>query len=133
MKADEAWNEFIAGIALAEEASAKLAEKALALEHRIYYDPANGAILGLYVNEYPAGDDYIVIPDPEIFRALPIHRTVIENGQIKISDPEPNQLPRCRLKKSSTGQRVVKGHAALALEAEELYTNIEYYERKTNN
>ena len=133
MNNDAAWDEFIAGIALAEEASATLAAKALALEHRIYYDPASGAILGLYINEYPVGDNYIVISDPEIFRALPIHRTVIENEQIKISEPEPDQLPRCRLTKSTTGQRVVKGHAALALATDELYNNVEYYDRKTNN
>ena len=133
MNNDAAWDEFIAGIALAEEASATLAAKASALEHRIYYDTASGAILGLYINEYPIGDNYIVIPDPEIFKALPIHRTVIENGQIKISEPEPDQLLRCRLIKSTTGQRVVKGHAALALAIDELYNNVEYYDRKTNN
>jgi hypothetical protein len=50
------------------------------------------------------------------------------NGELKIVDPK---LTRTHLSKSITGQPVVQGVAALALEPAEQYQDIEYYDRKT--
>jgi hypothetical protein len=44
--------------------------------------------------------------------------------------PKPN---RNQLTRSTTGQTVVAGHAALALMPADEYNNIEHYDRKTNN
>ncbi len=96
-------------------------------EYRLYYNE-DGTVIGLWESGHPEGDNYIVLDDPDVF-----HRT--NTSLLKVADKklitiDPTIQNKVRIKKSNTGQMVVKGHAAIALN--ESYNNIEYYE-KTNN
>ncbi|CAB4133706.1 hypothetical protein UFOVP257_428 [uncultured Caudovirales phage] len=92
-------------------------------EYRLYHNE-DGTIIGLWESGHPDGDNYIVLDDPDIFHRTNTALLIVANKKLKILDPtKPN---RVRLQKSNTGQMVVKGHAAIALN--EKYHDIEYYE-----
>ncbi len=98
-------------------------------EYRLYYNP-DGTVIGLWENSHPDGDNYIVLTDPGIFHSSNTHMLRVQNKKLVVLDP---QAPlKTRLKKSDRGFRVVKGNAALLLEANESYKETEYYDR-TNN
>ena len=101
----------------------------VAKQSRVYYDQT-GRILGLWETDYPDGN-YIVLDDTDKFFQTNSDLMQVVNGKLKVTDPT---VPlRTRLIKSAIGQPVVKGHAALALNVDEKYAQIEYYDRKTNN
>jgi hypothetical protein len=54
----------------------------------------------------------------------------VVDGKLKILSSQPAHY--LGLKRSATGQRVVKNMAALALTPEEEYQDVEYYDRKTD-
>lgn len=98
-------------------------------EFRLYHDN-NGVIIGLWQTDYPDGN-YIVLDDPTVFNNTSTLLLRVSNGQLKkIDTTQPIQT---KLVKSKQGQPVVKGHAALALCIDEQYTDIEYYDRKTDS
>ena len=130
---NDGWDEFFEGLRIAEEETNRRMELEAKKEYRIYYNADDGTILGMFPTDYPTGDNYIVIKDPVIFQELPIHRTTIVDGKINIQEPPPVKEPEFRLTKSSQGYCVVKGHAAIILNSNEIYKDIEYYDRKTNN
>lgn len=98
-------------------------------EYRLYYNP-DGTIIGLWENSHPAGDNYIVLEDPGMFHSLNTHLLRVQDKKLIVLDPwEPL---RTRIKKSNRGFCVVRGHAALIVEQDEIHSDVEYYER-TNN
>jgi hypothetical protein len=95
-------------------------------EYRLYYN-ADSTIIGLWENNHPEGDNYIVLEDPGVFHNSSTHLLRVQNKKLTVLDPmAPSKI---RLKQSDQGFRVVKGHAALILEQDETYPEIEYYDR----
>jgi hypothetical protein len=95
-------------------------------EYRLYHDN-DGKIIGLWENSFPDTTNYIVLNDPGVFFHTNTNHLRIKNNQLIVLDPrQPN---RARLKKSSSGFKTVKGHAALLLESNENYELVEYYDR----
>ena len=95
-------------------------------EYRLYYNE-DGTAIGLWETDHPEGDNYIVLDDPDIFHRTSTSLLRIVNKELKVLDPTP--IYRVKLTKAESGQRVVKGHAAVILLPEEAYTEIEYYDR----
>lgn len=98
-------------------------------EFRLYYRD-DGSIIGLWETEHPAGDNYIVLDNPDQFNRTNTFQLRVIDGKLKIIDATPPAKPK--LTKSTQGQPVVAGNAALALYPNETYTDVEYYE-PTNN
>jgi hypothetical protein len=98
----------------------------LVKELRLYYRE-DGSIIGLWETDHPEGD-YIVLDNADVFNRNNTDRLRVVNGSLKVLDVVKPAVTR--LTKATTGQPVVKGHAALALGADEEYTEIEYYDRK---
>ena len=119
--------EFVRALELVDEYNRNRA--VVEKQPRLYYDQ-NGRVLGLWETDYPDGN-YIVLDNTDKFFQTNSDLMQVVDGKLKVIDPT---VPlRTRLIKSATGQPVVKGHAALALAPGEEYTQIEYYDRKTNN
>lgn len=98
-------------------------------EPRLYYRE-DGSIIGLWETDHPEGT-YIVLDDLTIFTNTSTLLLQVVDGKLKkISTSQPVQT---QLIKSAQGQRVVAGHAAIAVTQDEEYQDIEYYDRKTNN
>lgn len=95
-------------------------------EHRLYYND-DGTISGLWETDHPRDGQYIVLSDTNMFHSYPTHLLRVVDGELKYLEPKKHDA--VRLVKSTTGQRVVAGHAALPLMTDELYTTIEYYDR----
>jgi len=95
-------------------------------EYRLYYND-DGTVIGLWENGFPVGDNYIIIEHPDQFHKNNTNWLRVVNKELKIIDPHiPNKV---KLKKSSTGYRTVKGHAALILYENEQHREIEFYDR----
>ncbi len=100
------------------------------VENRLYYEKQDGTVIGYYETDHPEGDNYIVLSDPNEFFKNNTTLLRVKNNKLILLDPkQPN---KSRLKKSQTGYKTVRGHAALLLEHNETYQDIEYYEQ-TNN
>ena len=98
-------------------------------EYRLYYNQ-DGTIYGLWETDHPAGDNYIVLDNVDQYQLSNLHLLRVIDKQLtklELASHSPY-----RLKKSTTGFRTVQGHAALVLEENEHYTEIEHYDR-TNN
>ena len=99
-------------------------------EYRLYYDE-QGMITMFAEQDHPTNDNYIVLDNPaEFYNANTLLLRVKDGKLIKI---DPVIKYKQGLYRSTKGQRVVMGKAAIALRPNEEYTKIEYYERKTNN
>lgn len=97
-------------------------------EFRLYYNE-DGSIIGLWESNHPDGN-YIVLDDPEVFHTTNTNAIKVVDGRLKVLDLSiPNQT---KLIKSTSGQRVVAGNAAIALRDNENYKDIEYYARRNN-
>jgi hypothetical protein len=120
------WQEFVKGLELAEEMERR--RPRVVKEYRLYYNK-DGTIIGLWESDHPEGD-YVVLDHPDIFHKNNTNLMRVENGILKIKDPRSTKIRQ--LYKSPQGQRVAKGHAALALNTDEEYAQVEYYDR-TNN
>ena len=95
-------------------------------EYRIYYDE-NGLVTAFSEFDHPAGDNYIVVDHPDLFhKANTLLLRVVDKKLITLDVKKYDQV---RLKKSTQGQPVVKGMAAVALGLNEEYLEIEYYDR----
>lgn len=121
---NDLWNE-VARLVAEYDAARPIVIK----EYRLYYD-TDGIIIGLWESGHPDGDNYIVLDDPEVFYNANTLMLRVQNKKLVVLDPQSPS--RTRLKKSNQGFRVVKGNAALLLEANESYKETEYYDR-TNN
>lgn len=98
-------------------------------EFRLYYDP-NGSVIGLWENDHPAGNNYIVLDDPDIYHRHNTNYLKVVNEKLTVLDPK--QSSRAKLIKSDSGIRVIKGKASLPLYESEQAEEVEYYDR-TNN
>ena len=95
-------------------------------EYRIYYDE-NGLVTAFSEFDHPEGDNYIVVDHPDLFhKANTLLLRVVDKKLITLDVKKYDQV---RLKKSTQGQPVVKGMAAVALGLNEDYLDIEYYDR----
>lgn len=119
--------EFLEALRLVEEYDSQRPK--FVKEFRIYYNQ-EGQVTMYCETDHPPDTNYIVIDNPDVFFKTNTGRLRVINGELKIVDPT---LTRTHLAKSTTGQPVVKGMAALALEPAEQYQDIEYYDRKTIN
>ena len=98
-------------------------------EYRLYYN-LDGTIIGLWENSHPDGDNYIVLDDPGVFNSSNTLMLRVQNKKLIVLDPR--EPLKTRLKKSTRGFPVVRGHAAIIVEQDETYTKIEYYDRTDN-
>jgi hypothetical protein len=151
-----AWEELRKGLELAEEMERN--RPRLVKEYRLYYNE-DGTIIGLWETNHPEGSNYIVLEDPDIFHKTNTNLLRVVNGEVKIgkvymkvngvweevtddsnilkigkdgqilTTVNNSTVQLKRLCKSNQGYRVVKGHAALLLDKNETYTDIEYYDR----
>ena len=121
------WQEFLKGLQLAEEADRNRPQ--IVKEYRLYYNE-DGTIIGLWENDHPAGDNYIILTHPDEYQRHNTQLLRVINKQLKVLDPHAPH--RVKLTKSKTGQPVVKGHAALALGVNEEYLEIEFYDKTDN-
>jgi len=119
--------EFLEALRLVEEYDRQRPK--LFKEFRIYYDE-EGRVTMYCETDHPSDTNYIVIDNPDVFFKTNTGRLRVVDGELKIVDPK---LTRTHLAKSTTGQPVVRGMAALALTPTEEYQDIEYYDRKTIN
>jgi hypothetical protein len=98
-------------------------------QYRIYYDN-EGLVTAFSEIDHPDGDNYIVVDHPDVFhKANTLLLRVIDKKLITLN-PKVNELKR--IKKSTQGQPVVKGIAAVALGVDEHFLDVEHYDR-TNN
>jgi len=153
------WQELVKGLELAEEMDRQ--RSPMVKEYRLYYNQ-DGTIIGLWETDHPEGTNYVVLENPDMFHKTNTNLLRVVNGEVRIgtiyikvdgeweevtSDTNAlridksggiltviNPLPTDvrQLYKSFQGYKVVKGHAAVILEKNDTYPNIEYYER-TNN
>ena len=121
------WQEFAKAFELVAEYDRQ--RPVIIKEYRLYYNN-DGTTIGLWETDHPMGDNYIVLDDPDVFHRTPTNLLQVVNKELKVLDPTP--IYRVKLVKADSGQRVVKGHAALVLVPEEEYPEIEYYDQ-TNN
>jgi hypothetical protein len=119
--------EFLEALRLVEEYDRQRPK--LITEFRVYYDE-EGRVTMYCETAHPPDTNYIVIDNPDMVFKTNTSRLRVIDGELKVIATE---LIRTHLAKSNSGQRVVKGMAALALEPAEEYQDIEYYDRKTIN
>lgn len=100
------------------------------VEYRLYYNE-EGYVTMFCETDHPTEGNYIVIDNPDVFFKNNTMLMRVVNGKLKILSAQPKHYTG--LTRSTTGQRVVKGMAALALLDSEEYQDVEYYDRKTNN
>jgi hypothetical protein len=119
-----AMEEFYKALKLVEEQDRK--RLPIVKEYRIYYDE-NGLVTAFSEFDHPEGDNYIVVDHPDLFhKANTLLLRVVDKKLITLDVKKYDQV---RLKKSTQGQPVVKGMAAVALGLNEEYLEIEYYDR----
>jgi len=105
------------------------ARTAITKEYRLYYN-TDGTIVSLWESDHPEGNNYIVLDNPGVFYHTNTMLLRVRDKKLIVLDPRAPT--RTRLKKSIVGFPVVKNNSALILEANETYTEVEYYDR-TNN
>lgn len=98
-------------------------------EFRLYHNE-DGEVTGYCETDHPPETNYIVIDNPDVFFKTNTSRLRVIDGELKIVDVK---IIKTRLTKSNTGQPVVRGMAALALEPGEQYPHTEYYDKTTDN
>ena len=118
------WQEFVKAFELVAEYDRQ--RPVIVKEYRLYYNN-DGSVIGLWESDHPEGSNYIVLADPDIFHRTPTNLVQVVNNELKVLDPRP--VHRVKLTKADAGQRVVKGHAALALTIKEEYSETKYYGR----
>lgn len=98
-------------------------------EYRLYYDH-EGRVTGFSQNNHSTDTNYIVIENADMFYKNNTHLMRVVDGKLQILEVHPKLVAGLRI--SDSGQPVVRGFAALALEPDEIYSDIIYYDRKTN-
>jgi hypothetical protein len=98
-------------------------------EFRLYFNE-DGSIIGLWETGHPDGNNYIVLEDPDLYHRTNSQLLKVIDKKLKVLDPKSPL--KVRIKKSTSGFKTVKGHAALILEDSEQYPEIEYYDRSNS-
>lgn len=96
------------------------------VEYRWHYNEQGDIIMCSMVS-HPDSTQYIVV-DQDLYDQYFRYRVV--KGQPELIKQDVTVISP--LRKSTTGLRVVQSHPALLLEADETYTDIEYYEPRNN-
>ena len=96
------------------------------LEYRLHYNEV-GDIIMCSMQQHPENEHYVVV-DRETYDRYFKYRVV--NG--KLEPITYSNGVRASLIKGNKDFRVVKNHAALILDENEQYTDVEYYDRRTN-
>jgi hypothetical protein len=96
-------------------------------EFRLYYNDS-GEIIGLWESNHPSGDNYIVVDNPEIFNRTNTSLLRVTGGKLIVLDNRT--VEKFRLEKSTVGQPVVRGHAAIALYSNTEYVDVDFYNFK---
>ena len=99
------------------------------IEYRLFYNEL-GEITSctMIVPDDVVTDPYIVVTKEEYERYAEYR---VADSKLKKIEQDAGYC--MQLAKSITGIAVVAGHAGLIIESDEVYNNVEYYERKTNN
>jgi hypothetical protein len=92
-------------------------------EYRLYYDE-HGNSLFMSMGDGPDGN-YITIPE-SVYNRATTHNLKVAHGELITIDANSIWL---QLRKTKTGYPVAKNHPSLLIEADETYTDIEYYDR----
>jgi len=92
------------------------------IEYRLHYDAAGDIVTASMAN-HPESNQYIVV-DRATYERYFEYR--VEKGQLKKIDKDSGFS--VKLHKASDGFRVVKNHAGIILDADETYTDTEYYD-----
>jgi len=95
-------------------------------QYRLYYNE-DGTIIGMWEYDHPIGDNFVVLDHPDIFNKANTQLMRVVKG--KLTQLDPSAPLKSRLKRSTTGQPVVKNHPAIALNQDEEYTDVEHYDR----
>lgn len=93
------------------------------IEYRLYYDE-NGSITACAMVQHPPGDNYIVV-DRDVYDNY--MRYCVKDG--KLEKIKQDSSTSNSLRKSTSGYKIVSGHAPLIIYGDEDYTEIEYYDR----
>lgn len=96
------------------------------IEYRLHYTD-DGDIFMCSMQQHPESDKYIVT-DRETYSMYFRYRVV--KGKLELIKHDSGLL--ASLVKSTHGFKVVRNHAALLLEPNETYDNIEYYDSRNN-
>jgi hypothetical protein len=120
--------EFLEALKIVEEYDRQRPQSVV--EYRLYYDQ-QGYVTGFCETDHPADTNYITIANPDVFFKNNTQLMRVVDGQLKILDAHPKSVLGLRV--SDCGQPTVRGIAALALEPNEIYNDIIYYDRKTNS
>jgi hypothetical protein len=120
--------EFLEALKLVEEYDRQRPKQII--EYRLYYD-VTGCVTMYCETDHPQQGNYIVIDNPDVFFKNNTSLMRVVDGKLKILSSQPAHY--LGLRRSNTGQRVVKGIASLPLEHNEEYQDVEYYDRKTDN
>lgn len=99
------------------------------IQNRLYFNE-DGSIIGLWETSHPEGDNFIVLDDTSIFFHTNTHLLYVKNKKLEVLDP--HKPKKARLIKSNSGFKTIKGHAALLINENEIFENIEYYDRANN-
>lgn len=103
-----------------------LPEVTVQIEYRLHYNEIGNIVL-CTMSDHPTDTNYLVVD--RVTYDNYFHYYVKDGKLIKI-DNSPKYT--VQLTKSTSGYPVVAGHASLIIE-DEPYTNIEYYDTKTDN
>ena len=93
------------------------------IEYRLYYDE-NGSITACAMVQHPSGDNYVIV-DRDAYDNYT--RYYVKDG--KLEKIKQDSSTSNSLRKSTSGYKVVSGHAPLIIYGDEDYTEIEYYDR----
>ena len=92
------------------------------VEYRFYYDDQGNITQCSMIDHQPNDTQYVVV-DKETYSNY--QKYTIKDGKPKMIDRDPGY--RVKLKSSTQGYAVVKGHAGILLE-NKLWTDVEYYD-----
>jgi hypothetical protein len=100
---------------------------AIEIEYRLYYNSLGEITMCSMTTDVLSAEPYLVVNKEEYEQYFNYY--VVKNKLVKINKDTRYQL---QIKLSNTGIAVVKGHAGLILEPNDVYNNIEYYEYRNN-
>ena len=97
-------------------------------EYRAFYDE-DGWVTFYAANNFPEGDNWISITKEQYVKQ-DYQWLRLVNG--KLIKQIPSNKYRFSLTKSCTGVKVVRGHAGIVIEPDEIYDDVEYYDQRHN-
>lgn len=96
------------------------------IEYRLHYNDA-GDVVMCSMQEHPDSTQYLVVTKEQYDM---YHRYCVVKGKLTLIEHDAGV--RVAFIPSTKGFKVVKNHAALLLEENETYNNIEYYDYRNN-